>query len=70
MDVDIAGVRNLTLSTSIKKPLKGVYTLFWGEAVLCWRTEGKFQLPGLPVKKRNGKFFWLRQGLPLEDVSI
>ena len=53
VDVDIAGVRNLTLSTSIKSRSKGVYTLFWGEAVLLLEDGREIPLSRLACRKEN-----------------
>ena len=53
IDIDITGIKNLTLSTTIENRVKNIYTLFWGEALLILADGREIPLSKLPCQKNN-----------------
>lgn len=53
IDIDITGIKNLTLSTAIENRVKNIYTLFWGEALLILADGREIPLSKLPCQKNN-----------------
>lgn len=53
IDIDITGIKNLTLSTAIQSRVKNIYTLFWGEAVLLLENGKEIPLAKIPCHKKN-----------------
>lgn len=55
IDINVSEVKKLILSTAIKNRVKGVHTLFWGEAVLVLKDGREVPLSQLSCKKENVK---------------
>lgn len=53
IDIDITGIKNLTLSTAIENRVKNIYTLFWGAALLILADGREIPLSKLPCQKNN-----------------